>query len=169
MWIAKYQFVLSSEILSITMGEDSLYIKIANMINLQSQTSIVAWELSQMTQVKKQPTHTTPPAAIQPPSLCQWTDTLCMPSTYCLRPFQQYEVMELLQVGAEGEVGIIDFMLQASSHHSQSIYSITFNREANVSWYTRTPNRLEKINITVIVAINHNDSKDITIQIGRTL
>ena len=35
-----------------TMGEDSLCIKIANMINLQSQTSSVAWELSQMTQVK---------------------------------------------------------------------------------------------------------------------
>ena len=118
MWIAKYQLVLSSEILSITMGEDSLYIKIANKIILQSQTSIVARELSQMTQVKKQPTHTTPPPAIQPPSLCQWTDTLCMPSTYCPGPFQQYEVMELLQVGAEGEVGIIDFMLQASSHHS---------------------------------------------------
>ena len=43
MWIEKFQLVLSSEILSITMGEDSLYIEIANMIKLQSLTSIVAW------------------------------------------------------------------------------------------------------------------------------
>ena len=86
------------------MGEDNLCIKVANTIKLQNKVSIVPWELSQMTQVKKQPTHTTPPAVIQPSSLCQWTDTLCMPSTYCLGPFQQYEVMESIQVGAEGEV-----------------------------------------------------------------
>ena len=86
------------------MGEDNLCIKVANTIKLHNKVSIVPWELSQMTQVKKQPTHPTPPAAIQPSSLCQWTDTLCMPSTYCLGPFQQYEVMESIQVGAEGEV-----------------------------------------------------------------
>ena len=133
-----------------------LYIKLANTIKLQSQTRIVPWELSQMTQVKKQPTHTTPSSSD--------------PATFTLpvngHPLHALNILSwsfstVWSNGAtpsrcRGRGGYHRF-----HHIIRNLYNMTFNREANVSRYIRTPNRLEKINITVIVTIDHNDSKDI--------
>ena len=123
--------------------------KRATLSNLQigwekkSNASIVPWEVSQKTQVKMQPTHTTPPAAIQPPSLCQWTDTLCLTPTYCLCPIQQYDVESYHTSRCRGR-GTINFMLQTSMYghteHSGDCPTLQLHI------YDSQPNSMEVVN-----------------------
>ena len=85
--------------------------------------------------------HTIPSAAIQPHSLCQWTDTLCLTPTYCLCPIQQHDVERYHISRCRGR-GVINFMSQTSNYG----YPEHSGDCPTLHTYDSQPNSIEAVN-----------------------